>query len=131
VNASRPPPQNLPGLPTLTEVIEIASPVGEAGVETGGAAPAEAAADAAIEAVAAPPGALTAIDEEQIVQRVLTDLQRHADLMFEYRLREVLTPALGKLTEGLLRDVRDELAATLRDVVSRAVSQELARRRSR
>jgi aspartate oxidase len=38
---------------------------------------------------------------------------------------------LAKLTDALIHDVRDELAATLRDVVSRAVSQELARQRSR
>ena len=131
MNASRPPPQNLPGLPTLTEVIELAAPASEPSVEVEVTTPSEAVAAAAIEADAAPADAAPAIDEEQIVRRVLIDLQRHADLMFEYRLREALAPALAKLTDALIRDVRDELAATLRDVVSRAVSQELARHRSR
>ena len=131
MNASRPPPQNLPGLPTLTEVIELAATVSEPSVEVEVTAPSEAALAAVIEAEATPAATAPVIDEEQIVQRVLIDLQRHSDLMFEYRLREALAPALAKLTDALIHDVRDELAATLRDVVSRAVSQELARQRSR
>jgi hypothetical protein len=132
MNAFRPPPQNLTGLPTLTEVIEFAAPAVEPGVDAVGTPPSEPlAAEVETDAMPAAAAPAPAIDEEQIVQRVLTDLQRHADLMFEYRLREALAPVLAKLTDALIHDVRDELAATLRDVVSRAVSQELARQRSR
>jgi hypothetical protein len=130
VNAFRPPPHNLTGLPTLTEVIEFAAPASEPSLDAGGTPPSEPLV-AEVGTGATPAAATPAIDEEQIVQRVLIDLQRHADLMFEYRLREALAPVLAKLTDTLIRDVRDELAATLRDVVSRAVSQELARQRSR
>jgi hypothetical protein len=69
--------------------------------------------------------------EEDLVQRVLLDVQRQIDLMLETRLRETLAPALARLTDALIRETRNELASTLRDVVVRAVSQELSRHRSR
>ena len=71
------------------------------------------------------------VNEEQITQRVLTELQRQVELMLEYRLREVLTPLLTRATDNLIRDARTELASTLRDLVARAVAQEIARHRSR
>jgi hypothetical protein len=71
------------------------------------------------------------IDENQLIERVLSDLQRQVELMLEYRLREVLTPALTRATDALMRDARVELASTLRDVVARAVAQELSRHRGR
>ena len=71
------------------------------------------------------------LDEEQIVQSVLADLQRQIDLMLEVRLREVLAPVLTRATDSLMRDARAELASTLRDVVARAVAQELSRHRGR
>ena len=37
------------------------------------------------------------VNEEQITQRILAELERQVDLMLEYRLREVLTPALQEL----------------------------------
>jgi hypothetical protein len=80
--------------------------------------------DAAAEAGVAP-----AASEQQLVERVLGDLQRRADLMLEVRLREALTPALSRLADGLVSDVRLEFAATLRDLVEQSVAQELARQR--
>jgi hypothetical protein len=76
-------------------------------------------------------GDLQAIDEAELIDRVLSDLQRQVELMLEYRLREVLTPALVRATDALIRDARVELASTLRDVVARAVAQELSRHRGR
>lgn len=70
-------------------------------------------------------------DEEELVQRVLADLQRQIDLMLEVKLREVLAPALTRATDALMREARTELASTLRDIVSRAVAQELSRHRQR
>jgi hypothetical protein len=72
-----------------------------------------------------------AVAETQITQQVLSDVQRQVDRMFEYRVREVLGPVLARLTDQLIEDARHELAATLRDVVRRAVAQELARLRGR
>ncbi|MGK2900681.1 MAG: hypothetical protein ACSLE9_18685 [Burkholderiaceae bacterium] len=107
-------------VPTLTEVVAwptaAAPPPGEA--------PGESASPVG-------PAPAAGLDEEQLTQRVLIDLQRQMDLMLDYRLREVLTPLLARAADGIVREARSELASTLRDVVERAVSQELARHRTR
>lgn len=72
-----------------------------------------------------------ALQEDQITQQVLADVQRQVDKLLEYRLRESLGPLLARLADTLVRDVRDELAITLRDIVRRAVAQELSRHRQR
>jgi hypothetical protein len=77
-----------------------------------------------------PPAALTG-SEHELVQRVLANVQRQVDLLLEQRLREALAPALARLTDALLRETRGELASTLRDIVARAVAQELSRHRDR
>jgi hypothetical protein len=71
------------------------------------------------------------ISEEQIVERVFGEVQRQVDLMLEYRMREVLTPVLTRVADQIIREARGELASTLRDVVARAVAQEIARHRTR
>jgi hypothetical protein len=113
-------PRNLQGLPTLTEVIEVS-------VAPGAAEP---------QLEPEPPPAVTPIaaagpdqDEAQIAARVLLELQRHAELMLEQRLREAIGPALARAADTLVDELREELAATLSDVVARSVSQEIARRR--
>ena len=73
----------------------------------------------------------TPIDEEEMIQRVLADVQHQVDLMLEYRLREVFTTILTRATDSVIREARSELASTLRDVVARAVAQEMSRHRSR
>jgi len=105
--SSLPPPSGR--VPTLTEVV---GPGGDA------APPA---------ASAVPP----VPQEQELVQRVLANVQRQIDLMLEQRLREAVSPALARLTDALLRETRTELASALRDVVSRAVAQELSRHRDR
>jgi hypothetical protein len=83
----------------------------------------------AVGATAAPETA--AVDESRIVDNVMAGLQQRVDQMFEFRLREALGPVLARAADLVVHDARQELAHTLRDVVSRAVSQELARRRAR
>ena len=83
-----------------------------------------------VDAPAASPGG-SVLDADQLTERVLIDLQRQIDLMLDYRLREVLTPLLTRAVDGVVREARSELASTLRDVVARAVAQELARHRTR
>lgn len=129
MNTRQVPPTRVP---TLTEVVRLRE--------------AEAAAAAAPEpppdppAIARPPASppfverragWPRIDEDALVEKVLVDLQRQIDLMLEVKLREVLTPALTRATDALLREARAELASTLRDVVARAVAQELSRHRGR
>lgn len=80
---------------------------------------------------AAPSDAPLSITEEQLTQRILNDLQRQMDLMLDYRLREILTPLLTRAADSVVREARSELASTLRDVVARAVAQELTRHRTR
>ncbi|MDP9044669.1 MAG: hypothetical protein M3O01_07655, partial [Pseudomonadota bacterium] len=85
-------------------------------------------AEADVVAVPMPPLRMA---EDQVIQGVLAEVQRQVELMLEYRVREVLTPLLQRAADHFVRDARTELASTLRDVVSRAVAEELARRRSR
>jgi hypothetical protein len=71
------------------------------------------------------------IDEEAMTQRVLAGVQRQVDSMLEFRLREAMAPHLAEVTETLVQALRQELAATLQDVVMRAVAQEVSRTRPR
>jgi hypothetical protein len=118
------PPERVP---TLTEVVTWPEPA------AAGSVPPPSAEATHVEADVMGAAMLHAlmVNEEQITQRVLAELERQVDLMLEYRLREVLTPLLTRATDGLIRDARTELASTLRDVVARAVAQELARHRTR
>jgi hypothetical protein len=75
-------------------------------------------------AVAPPP---IAVDEAMLTQRVLADLDKQLDLMFEQRLRETLTPVLTRMTDTLVREMRNQLATSLRELVTKAVSLELDR----
>ena len=111
------PPERLP---MLTEVVDVAKADAAGGVQT------VAARLAAARAAQAP-----AASEDELVQRVLHDVQRQLDLMVETRMREALGPILARLTDALVRETRAELASTLRQVVSRAVAQELSRHRTR
>lgn len=112
------------GLPTLTEVIELA-PVGDAGAGV----PARAV--GRLRGASPPPTTTSAsIDTEQLVEQVLRDLQRDADLMLELRLREALAPVLARLTDDLVHELRGRLTTTLREAVTQAAGRELARRRA-
>ncbi len=115
-------------VPTLTEVVAWPEPAAAPTAAASGDAPARPSAEPGGGAAAAAPASL---NEEQLTQRVLIDLQRQMDLMLDYRLREVLTPLLARAADGIVREARSELASTLRDVVERAVAQELARHRTR
>jgi hypothetical protein len=122
-------------VPILTEVVLLAEP----GAIDIPIEPPEALVDEVVahEVQDAPPPAPVAAPElpgnieEQLIERVWADLQRQVDLMLEYRLREVLAPILSRATEAVVRDSRQQLASTLRDVVARAVAQELSRHRGR
>lgn len=100
--------------PTLTEVVAVP----EAGV------------DETVPMQLYPAGSALP-SEEELIERVLVDVGRQVELMLEYRLRETLTPVLARATDALVREARNELAQTLRDVIARSVAQELARHRGR
>ncbi len=88
-----------------------------------------AAANVAAANVAAVPAVAVATSEDQIVQRVMLELQRQIELMLEVRLREALMPVLARATDAIVLETRNELASTLRSVVATAVTQEIARHR--
>lgn len=110
-------------VPTLTEVVTW--------TERAPSAPDTAAGEAPAGADPASPSHVPISEsaQQQITDHVLAEVQRQIDLMLEYRLREVLTPLLTRLGDGLVREARAELASALHDVVSRAVANELARHR--
>jgi hypothetical protein len=111
------PPERLP---KLTEIIDVART--DAGAQ----------AQAVAARLAAARGAQSApASEDDLNQRILAEVQRQVDVMLETRMREALAPALARLTDALVREARAELASTLRDVVARAVAQEISRHRSR
>jgi len=113
-------------VPTLTEVVSWPQAPGSSPMP-GDSQPPLPSVEADV--VAVPLQALRVVDEA-MVQGVLVEVQRQVELMLDYRLREVLTPLLARAADGIVRDVRTELASTLRDVVARAVAQELARHRT-
>ena len=128
------PPGGPPhGVPTLTEVVDwhdSAAPPSTPS-ELGDEA---AIADPALMAAPAAPAELPLASlptEAELTEQVLMQVQRQLDLMIEYRMREALAPVLARATDGLVREARNELASTLRDVVARAVAQELTRHRNR
>lgn len=69
--------------------------------------------------------------EQQLVERVLADVQRQIDPVLEQRLREMLAPMLARWSEALVEDSRERLASVLRDVVAQAVAREFERQRRR
>ncbi len=125
-------------VPVLTEVVDLPEPPPEPPDEypqfpappvDESAAPAPLGEwPAAREALPAPVASTAgAIDEAKLVQRVLGDLDRQLDLMFEHRLRETLAPLLTRMTDTLVREMRNELATNLREMVARAVANELTK----
>jgi hypothetical protein len=115
-------------VPTLTEVVDWPDQpqVPAAHPEHGGGFD-----ESMVLAPNAPPPVASFLSEEQLSQRVLADLQHQVELMLEVRLREALTPLLQRAADNLVRETRAELASTLREIVARAVAQELARHRGR
>jgi len=121
-------------VPTLTEVVRPVRPAIEVTPPADLPLPAARVADplpAEGEPSASVRQAWQAETEERIATDVLHDVQRQVDRMLEFRLRESLAPVLGRLADQLVHEVREEVLSTLRDVIRRAVAQELSRRRSR
>jgi hypothetical protein len=138
MKATTQPPRSVP---VLTEVVVMpkASPVPDSEYpamvsDSGFAATQPAALDekpaaapvAALRPAPTPPPS-PVIDEAALTQRVLADLDKQLDLMFEHRLRETLAPVLARMTDALVREMRNQLALSLREMVARAVALELDR----
>ena len=76
---------------------------------------------------ATPASPASPLADDQLARRIVADLQRHVDLMLDVRLREALAPVLARAADAIVRDARQQLAQTLRDVVDQAIASERAR----
>lgn len=118
-------PESLDRLPVLTEVVKTADAWAR---QESTLLQADPVADRVVRPGPAPGNGP---DPDRLEEDVLSAVQQHIDLMFEYRLREAIAPALARAADQLIKDLKEPLAADLRDVAQRAVAQELARRRKR
>ena len=64
--------------------------------------------------------------ERRVTNRILQQLQGRVDFVLEQRLRDGIAEAVERAMGELADELRVGLQATLGDVVSRAVSQEIA-----
>ncbi len=107
-------------LPTLTEVLELGRD-GGAGLP----APGGWVASTALTALPTASPAPTTVLPGDLVAQVLALLDPRIGALLETQLREALAPALARAADGLIRDVRAELAPALRSLVEEAVAQAL------
>jgi hypothetical protein len=106
-------------LPTLTEVLEL-------GHERAAGSPAtnaNARTNTDTDSVSDSDSDKIAVTDTDLVAQVLALLEPRIGHLLEARLREALAPALARAADGLIRDVRAELAPTLRGLVEEAVAQ--------
>ncbi len=68
--------------------------------------------------------------EQRLVADIMLDLQSQIEASFEARLRDALVPLLARAAEAMLLETREQFSAMLRDMVAKAVAQELARHRN-
>ena len=64
--------------------------------------------------------------EHKISERVLHQLQNRIDFVLEHRIGDGLADALQQAVEAMTAEIRRGLHHTLEDVITRAVSQEIA-----
>lgn len=81
--------------------------------------------------IPAPVRPVETVSEDVLVQRVFEGLEGQIDLMFDHRMREAVVPALARAADSLMADLKEQLHATLHEMVSRAVAIELARQAHR
>ncbi len=122
-------------IPVLTEVVAdspaSAAPVASAAAATTVAASAsddDAESPEALERRAADrwSGEQWSVMERRLTERVLQQLQGRIDFVLEQRLRDGIAEAVDKAMAGFSAEIRTSLHESLGQVVSRAVSQEIA-----
>lgn len=118
-----PAPQRVP---TLTEVVRDVPPPTADTAASASETPLRVESDLA----PAPLLASALLQESRIAEQVLVRLQPQIDVLFEHRMRDALAPHLTRLTTALADEARRQLAAVLREVVARAVAEEVARHRT-
>ena len=116
---------NAPGAPVAqpAPVVEAAAPPLPAPVA---AAPQDAPEALERRAVDHWSGEQWSVMERRVTERVLQQLQGRIDFVLEQRLRDGIADAVDKAMTNFSADIRNSLGDTLSDVVTRAVSQEIA-----
>jgi hypothetical protein len=122
-------------IPVLTEVVaDSPAPAAPAAVATVAATTGTSASDddpdtpEALERRAADrwSGEQWSVMERRLTERVLQQLQGRVDFVLEQRLRDGIAEAVDKAMAGFSAEIRTSLHQSLGQVVSRAVSQEIA-----
>lgn len=121
------------GIPLLTEVI-----AGPAPAETKHAMVPQAAVDAVKDDIVDLEGrAVAMLDEEEwdllereIRERVLVQIIERIDFVLEQRVRDSLADVLQTAVEGLAAEIKGGLHASMKDVVTRAVTHEITKLKS-
>lgn len=117
------------GIPVLTEVIPAVQTAPEAppaAAPIGKDAPAEPRQRAAAEGNEE---AWTRLERE-VRERVLQQVLERIDFVLEQRVRDSLADVLQVAVEGLAAEIRSGLHHTVKDVVTRAVTQEITKLQS-
>lgn len=78
-----------------------------------------------------PPPTLSDLEESLLIQSVLLSLQKQTDRLVDFRVRELMEPVLQNMVNHLVKDIQMGLQETIKDVVAKAVAQELAKQRQR
>jgi hypothetical protein len=120
-------------IPVLTEVVAdspapVASSAPAAAAPVAVSASDDAESPEALERRAADrwSGEQWSVMERRLTERVLQQLQGRIDFVLEQRLRDGIAEAVDKAMAGFSADIRTSLHQSLGEVVSRAVSQEIA-----
>lgn len=121
------------GIPLLTEIIP-----GPAPADTKRAVTPQAAVDAVKDDISTLEARAAAILEEEewdrlereIRERVLYQIIERIDFVLEQRVRDSLADVLQTAVEGLAADIKGGLHASMRDVVTRAVTHEITKLKS-
>lgn len=68
--------------------------------------------------------------EREIRARILQQVLERIDFVLEQRVRDSLADVLQIAVEGLAADIKDGLQRTVKDIVTRAVAQEITKLQS-
>jgi precorrin-4 methylase len=123
------------GIPVLTEIIPASQPVSGAGATVAAATMPAVTEKAAVVSLDA--GAVPVRNEEQwnrlereVTERVLYQVLERIDFVLEQRVRDNLADVLQTAVERLATDIKSGLEQSLKEIVTRAVTQEITRLQS-
>ena len=115
MSTSSPVVESVAEIPVLTDVLETGA------VGSG----------AQFEQIPVLDNVLTSVDRQalelEVRETVLRSLQTRIDAVLASRLQETMVDVFSNYVHALQEDIKTELSATLQDVITRAVAQELSR----